>query len=77
MGFTTDDTAREETIVASNGRMAGQGDAIFQSRTAANSYVGANDAMMTDPNIFIEFGARVDHRGMGDYCWHEKVPERV
>ena len=77
MGFTTDDTAREETIVASNGRMAGQGDAIFQSRTAANSYVGANDAMMTDPNIFIEFGARVDHCGMGDYCWHEKVSERV
>ena len=77
MGFTTDDTAREETIVASNGRMAGQGDAIFQSRAAANSDVGANDAMMTDPNIFIEFGARVDHCGMGDYCWHEKVPERV
>ena len=75
--FATDHTARKETIVATDGGMTGQGNAVFQSRAAANTDVGANDAMMTDPNIFIEFGARVDHCGMGDYCWHEKVPERV
>jgi len=75
--FATDHTAGKETIVASNGRMSGQGNAVFQPRAAANSDVGANDAMMTYPNIVIEFGARVDHCGMGDYCWHEKVPERV
>ena len=75
--FATDHTAGKEAIVASDGGMTGQGNAVFQSRAAANSDVGANDAMMTDPNIFIEFGARVDHCGMGDYCWHEKVSERV
>ena len=77
MGFTTDDAARKETIVATDGRMAGQGDAVFQSRAAANLNVCTDDAMVPDANIFVEFCARIDHCGMGDYCWHEKVPERV
>lgn len=75
--FTANDAAWEETIISADRRVTGQGDAVFQSRTPANLDACTDDAMVPDTNIFVEFGSRIDHCGMGDYCWHEKVPERV
>jgi hypothetical protein len=57
--------------------MTSQRDAVFQASSTANLNVCSNYTMVTDANVFIEFSARVDHCCMGDYSWHEKVPERV
>lgn len=75
--LATDDTAWEQPIVSTDSRVPGESHTVFQACPSANLDVGADDTVVTDANVFVEFSARIDHGCMGDYGWHRMVPSRV
>jgi hypothetical protein len=64
--LAADDTSGKKTIVSADGGVAGDRYAVFQTCATSDPHVWANDAMMPDPNVFVEFSSRVHHSGMSD-----------
>ncbi len=75
--FGADHHPREQMIVATENRITGEGDIVFQSRPATNFNVGTDDAMMANSNFIIEFRAGVNDGGMGDDSGHTNQLSRM
>ena len=66
----SDDASRKKPILATNRCVTHEGHSIFSAGASPDPHVGPNDAMMPDPNIFIEFGSGIDYGGVSDDGWH-------
>lgn len=65
-----DHASRKEPIIATKRSVTHESHSIFQTGASPDPHVRPNDAMMPDPNIFIEFGSRIDYGGVSDDGWH-------
>lgn len=68
--LSTDNATGEEAVVAADHRVPCDGDSIFKPRSPTDFHVGTDDTMMSDANIFVEFGSRIYHGGVSDDRWH-------
>lgn len=72
--FAADHASRKEAVVSANGGMTGDGDIVFETCATPDLGICADDTMMSDANIVIEFGAGIYHSGVGYDCWHGSLP---
>jgi hypothetical protein len=62
--LSADHTSWEELVVPANGGMARERNAILKPCPTTNANMRSDHAVMSDPNILVEFGSWVDYRSV-------------
>jgi hypothetical protein len=74
--FGPNDNTGKKMVVATDRRMARQRDPVLELCAPSNPNMRTDDAVMTYPNVIVEFSSRIHHGSVCNYRWHEADPGR-
>ena len=63
-------------VIASNGGVPRQRHIVLKPSSATNTNVRSDNTMVSDSNVIVEFGSRINHSGVSDYRRHGANPGR-